>query len=293
MPELPEVETIRRGLEANILAKPISKVEISLPKIIKGDPQTFQTTLEDKSFQAINRRGKLMMFALTNSDLTMLLHLKMTGQIIYPRPTTKDRVTGGHPYPDFNTKLPSKFTHVQFHFEDGTTLFYNDMRQFGYLQLVTPAQKETVQQKFGVEPLSPEFTLDKWRSLIANRRGKLKPFLLNQKYVAGIGNIYADEIAWYAQVNPNQELNTLSAQQITDLYQGIKKILAEAVQHHGTTFSDYTDDQGNEGGYASKLKVFGREDQPCPRCQTIIEKIKVAGRGTHFCPRCQAYQETK
>lgn len=287
MPELPEVETIRRGLEENIVGKKITDLTISLPKIVRGSLQNFKDQLIGTSFSSVERRGKLLIFAVADSPSSMLLHLKMTGQLIYPAHQANQTITGGHPFPDFNQSVPNKFTHLQFHFADHTTLYYNDLRQFGYAELVDPATKKMRLSKFGLEPLTNSFTFPLWLQLVKNKKTMLKSFLLNQQYVAGIGNIYADEIAFASGLHPIRPLDTLSEADHQLLFQATKQILTNAVSKRGTTFRNYADNEGKKGGYAPYLKVYGREGQTCLRCGGTIIKEKVAGRGTHFCPDCQ------
>lgn len=286
MPELPEVETIRRGLKKHVLHKRVENVLVGLPKIVRGNLTQFQEVMRDNAFTDIDRIGKLLIFSLDRSDFSLILHLKMTGQLIYPTPL--EIVAGGHPFPEFNAHLPNQFTHVTFEFADGTKLYFNDLRQFGYLQLVTKNELAKIKQSFGLEPNMADFTWEHFSQLLGQRKTILKALLLNQKLIAGLGNIYADESAFAAGVRPDRQINTLSESETRLLYESIKTIIAKAIDLKGTTFRNYTDSEGKKGGYAAHLQVYGRAGETCLRCgQAKIEKIKLAGRGTHFCPHCQ------
>lgn len=285
MPELPEVETIRRDLETRIVGKPILTIELRLPKIAKNEPDFFIRTLQGHAFSAVNRRGKLLQLPIANTKYTLLVHLKMTGQLLYQHGA--DITAGGHPWPPFSTELPNKYTHLIFRFSDGGVLYFNDLRQFGFAKIVTPPELEKVLKEYGLEPLDETFTLEHFRSLLGRRTGPLKALLLNQKILSGLGNIYADEVCHFAQVRPDRKISSLKRAEIALLYEGCKTILAESISHRGTTFRDFRDSEGKVGNYAQFLKVYGRAGEPCLRCGGTIEKIRLAGRGTHFCPNCQ------
>jgi formamidopyrimidine-DNA glycosylase len=286
MPELPEVETIRQGLKKHTLFKRLKRALVMTPKMVRGEVGQLQEVLANNRFTDIDRVGKLLIFQLENSPLSMLLHLKMTGQLIYPVPG--ELVAGGHPFPEFNVDLPNKYTHLIFEFEDESSLYFNDLRQFGYVQLVTPKELVAVRAQYGLEPGMDDFTWENFSALVSGRATKLKPFLLSQQHIAGLGNIYADEVAFYAGVRPDRTLNSLTIAEKKKLYTGIQEIIASAVEHKGTTFRNYADHEGKRGGYAQFLQVYGRAGQKCQRCgQSNITKVKLAGRGTHFCEVCQ------
>jgi len=286
MPELPEVETIRRGLKKHILHKRVENVLVGLPKIVRGNLTQFQEVIRGNEFTDIERIGKLLIFSLDHSEFTVVLHLKMTGQLIYPTPL--EIVAGGHPFPEFSSHLPNKFTHVTFEFDDGTKLYFNDLRQFGYLQLVTENELTLIKQDYGLEPNVVDFTWEHFSKLLGHRKTILKVFLLNQKLIAGLGNIYADESAFAAGVRPDRKIDTLTEGEARQLYQSITDIISKAIELKGTTFRNYADSEGKKGGYAAYLQVYGRAGKTCLRCkQAKIEKIKLGGRGTHFCPHCQ------
>lgn len=292
MPELPEVETIRRDLTRVLVGKTIKQVQVGLPKIVGGKPRAFARDLRGQTFGPIKRRGKLLIFTLREVDYTLLLHLKMTGQLLYVR---KQRVTaGGHSWPrierapDGALELPNKFTHVTFSLTDGSTLYFNDMRQFGYLKLVDGAGHKAALKRFGVEPLSRAFTLVYLIKMLGRRTTMIKQVLLDQGLLAGLGNIYVDEAVFLAKIKPTRVANALSALEQRRLHQAIVQVLTAAIKHRGTTFNSFKDAAGRAGSYGQRLKVYGRAGEKCQRCKRgVIAKIKVGGRGTHFCPECQ------
>ncbi len=287
MPELPEVETIRTGLKTHVLLKRVEKVLVGLPKIVRGNLTEFQEVIQGNQFTDIDRIGKLLIFKLDTTDYFLILHLKMTGQLIYP--THQEIVAGGHPFPEFTADLPNKFTHVTFVFADGSRLFFNDLRQFGYLQLVTPQQLLLLKTQYGLEPTMDDFTWNHFQELLGERTTILKSFLLNQKFISGLGNIYADESAFAAGVRPDRKIQTLTLTERKKLFTSIREIIMSAIEHKGTTFRNYADSEGKKGGYAALLQVYGRAGERCLRCgQADIQKMKLAGRGTHYCPHCQS-----
>lgn len=285
MPELPEVETIRKDLQYAVLGKPIRLVHTYTGRCVKGDLQRFSGVLRGNSITAIHRRGKLLLFELASGDQTLLVHLKMTGQLICQ--VTGGLIVGGHPMAKIDD-LPNAYTHVGMHFTDGSILYFNDVRTFGYLSLVSSDEIEGILRRYGVEPLSPEFSWDVFQDMLSGRRTNLKAFLLNQSLIAGIGNIYADEICYRAKVRPDRAVDTLSSGEKKRIFNSITAILIQAVAKRGTTFSNYVDASGKKGGYLPYLKVYNREGQRCERCgDDFILKTRVAGRGTHYCQSCQ------
>lgn len=285
MPELPEVETIRRDLERVLLGKEITDVQLRTKRLVKNDPVTFLAHLIGNTVTRIQRRGKLLQFHLAHSEHVLHVHLKMTGQLICQ--VEGGLIAGGHPSAKIDN-LPNAYTHVVFTFEGGTVLYFNDVRTFGYLNLVEPQQHETALLRFGYEPLDPAFDAAAWTQLLKGRRGKLKAFLLNQAHVAGIGNIYADEICFRARVRPQRDIAKLSRTERSRIFTAIKAVIGSAVEKRGTTFSNFVDAAGKKGGYMPFLKVYGRQGERCKRCgSTEISKTVFAGRGTHFCALCQ------
>ena len=262
MPELPEVETIRLGLQAKILNKKIVDLKVSKDKLIKNNTKSFIEKLVGNKFLDIDRVGKLLIFVLPEEKY-LLIHLKMTGQLIYSK--EDDLVAGGHNWPKVDD-LPNKYSHIIFTFDDNSKLFFNDLRQFGYLKLVNKADKQKAVDRHGLQPTDKEFTLKNFKALVKGRRAVLKAFLLNQQIISGIGNIYADEICFRAKVMPSRHLDTLSQDEIRRLWQASKYIIKKAIDKKGTTFSDYRNADGGRGGFADFLKVYGRQDKKCLNC---------------------------
>lgn len=285
MPELPEVETIRRDLQYAILGKGIRHVQLHTGRCVDSDPLEFVELLQGNRFESIERRGKLLIFNLAYGDKTLLIHLKMTGQLLCEIPG--GLIVGGHPMAKID-ELPNAYTHASIALADGTVLHFNDVRTFGYLKLVSEEEKQVALSKFGIEPLTEGFTQDEFMNLLEKRRSNIKGLLLNQQLIAGIGNIYADEICHRARIHPTRTVNTLSPSEKKRVFSATEAILQKAVEKRGTTFSNYVDASGKKGGYLPYLRVYQKEGERCERCgDDRIEKIVVAGRGTHYCPSCQ------
>lgn len=285
MPELPEVETIRRDLEKKVLACRIIAVQVLREKAVRSSELSLEKHLPQTRFTAIERVGKLLMFKIENGSY-MLVHLKMTGQLIYVK--NNNIIAGGHSFPALNSHLPDKHTQIIITFDDGGVLFFNDMRRFGYVRLVKPETKEKIAATYGIEPLAKNFTYREFARVLAKRKTVLKALLLNQAHIAGIGNIYADEICHLSGVLPDRKTQTLSEEEIKKLHKASQVIMRKAIKHRGTTFNNYVDSSGNKGNFVRFLKVYERAGERCITCKkTVISKKSVAGRGTHFCTTCQ------
>ncbi|KKQ79367.1 MAG: Formamidopyrimidine-DNA glycosylase Fpg [Parcubacteria group bacterium GW2011_GWC2_38_7] len=288
MPELPEVETIKRGLDKQIINKRISKVSIEKSFIKKVGPSAnaFKKALEGKTIKNVARRSKLLMFEI-NKEQSLIVHLKMTGQLVY-RPKNNKIVVGGHPIAG-PQNLPSKFTRVTIQFADKTTLFFNDVRKFGFLKIVDRKELNEALSKYGREPIDKDFNFPHFKSLIdKSPRKKVKSFLLEQKIIAGLGNIYADESLFVAKVNPERRVDSLTKSEQKLLFVAIVEIIKKAIKYKGTTFSDYVNAKGGKGNFQKHLQVYGRNKLECLRCKKgIITKIKLGSRSASFCPICQ------
>jgi len=270
MPELPEVETIRRQLNLLLAGKKIEEIEILLPKIVKTPLAEFKKVTAGAKIKEFKRRAKILIIELTNG-YSLLMHLKLSGQLIFDGQKTK-------------------FTHAIFHFSDGHHLIFNDLRQFGYIKLVKTEnlQEFLAKEKFGPEPFDKNFTLAKFVSRLDRRpNAKIKQFLLDQTNLAGIGNIYSDEILFASRVHPLRKIKDLKPSEIKLIFQNIRKILTEAIKLKGTSANLYIDAYGKPGDFLKKLKVYGREDEKCFRCKGLVKRIKLGGRSAHFCPNCQ------
>jgi formamidopyrimidine-DNA glycosylase len=286
MPELPEVETIVRDLRKKILNKEIVKVDIKLKKIVKNSNKVFISTLQKNTIKDIRRRGKLLIFGLSKNDRYLIIHLKMTGQLVYKKGNRI--IGGGHEQQNIVNSVPNKYSHVRIHFIDQSILFFNDIRQFGFLKIVNKVELEKYLLNYGLEPLSRDFNIGSFRELIKGKKTNIKAFLLNQKNITGLGNIYVDESLFLAGIKPNRSVNKINDLEIEKLFKAIKDILKRAVKYRGTTFNNYVDADGHSGNFVKKLKVYQREGQLCLRCKEgVIEKTRIAGRGTRYCSQCQ------
>lgn len=274
MPELPEVETIRRQLEASVVGKKIVGVDVRSAKRMNLLSAEFVAKVQGRRIIGVGRRAKLLMIQL-DKGLTMLIHLKMTGHVLLK---PKDAEAG-------------KYTFAVFKLADGQQIVWQDLRQFGFLKLVDEADKEKylAGQKYGPEPLDKNFTAKVLAERLAKHPAKkIKQLLLEQTFVAGLGNIYVVEALHYARVAPRRSAGKLSPVEIKKLHQGIVKILAKAVEKRGTSADDYIDLHGEQGNYVPHLKVYGRAGEECLRNDGgLIKKEKLGGRGTYWCPVCQ------
>ncbi|MGI6145058.1 MAG: bifunctional DNA-formamidopyrimidine glycosylase/DNA-(apurinic or apyrimidinic site) lyase [Clostridia bacterium] len=273
MPELPEVETVRRSLFPYLKGVRIENVEILFAGIVKEpEPALFREKIKGRTVKEIKRRGKYLLFTL-DEDLTLVIHLRMTGQLTI-----------------CSKEFPlNKHTHLTFALSSGKELRFTDVRKFGLVYLVPTGKWEGIKGLFnlGFEPLAPDFTFDVFTEFITNKQGKLKPFLLDQSKIAGIGNIYADEILFEAGLHPQREIKTLTPREIKKLYFALRTILEESINCRGTTMHDFVDGHGKKGSFQERLQVYGRRGEACNRCGTRLQRIVVAGRGTVFCPHCQ------
>ncbi len=283
MPELPEVETIKNQLLNKIRDKKIKQVEVRLAKMVKGATvKAFKKILQGMIIKKVARRAKLLIIDISNG-YSLIIHLKMSGQLIF----SGGRASGARDFVHENIKT---FTHIIYYFTDNSCLLHNDMRQFGYVRLIKTADLEKffTEKGFGPEILSKSFTLKKFEQLLSHKtRSKIKPLLMNQSFIAGVGNIYAQEACWCAKILPIRLVKDLKEKEIKRLYNCLLKILKAAIKHKGTSTDTYLDVSGQEGEYSSRLKVYGRQNKKCLRCGRRIKKITLNGRGTCYCPGCQ------
>ena len=272
MPEMPEVETVRRTLLPLIKGKTIKEVTVWYPKIITGDAKEFARQLTGKKIENIDRYAKYLLIRLSD-NLTIVSHLRMEGKYRLVKINTKK----------------DKHDHVQIVFKDNSALRYNDVRKFGRMQLIkTGTEREkTGIGKLGVEPNSTAFTVSYLQNGLARKKKNIKNTLLDQSIVAGLGNIYVDEVLWETKIHPLSQANTIPAEKISQLHDNINSLIELAIAERGTTIHTYLDANGKTGGFQKMLQVYGHKGEPCVRCGTPLEKIKVNGRGTTFCPKCQ------
>jgi formamidopyrimidine-DNA glycosylase len=288
MPELPEVETVRRGLSKLIIGKTILSEVHDTDKGFPNAANDVKSFMVGAKVTDVRRRAKVLMIDLS-TDYTLLIHLKMTGQLVYVGDT---RFGAGHPNDSLVNALPDKSTRVTVQFDDSSTLFFNDQRKFGWMRLLPTIEIPNISfmQKVGPEPLSTEFTAHDFIQRLARRpKTNIKAAILDQSVVAGIGNIYADESLWGAKINPTRLVSSLTEAEMTLLYTEVRAVMNLSIDKGGSSNSTYVNAEGKRGSYMDFARVFRREGLACPRCGATIEKLRVAGRGTHICPVCQPF----
>src|SRR3989344_2269932 len=319
MPELPEVENLRRGLEKNIVGQKILRVEVRKPKLVSGKgniriaslekAKEFEKGLKDEVISAVKRRAKNLIFQF-RSGKVLLSHLKMSGQFAYYskwrgfRVFSNDKAVnargvrknlkpapliGGHPIELSETQLPNKHYHIIFELQKGT-LYYNDTRMFGYLLYypsVESFEKESHFALLGLEPFDKKFTLEYLLDALKNKKGKIKSVLMDQKIVTGLGNIYADESLFESRIDPRRSSSSLNLKEAKKLHKAILRIMKRAISVGGSSVATYRLIDESRGNYAREHKVYGKAGQKCPRCKHPLSKILVQSRTTIFCPRCQ------
>jgi formamidopyrimidine-DNA glycosylase len=273
MPELPEVETVRRTLQSLVVGKTIADVTVTLGRIIRkpDDVNQFIASLQGQTIRAVERRAKFLRFVC--DDLVMLSHLRMEGRYgVYE----KEEPVESH-------------THVRFHFTDGTELRYKDVRQFGTMDLFQRGDEwnQAPLKDLGIEPLDESFTFTRFKEILKGRSTKVKPFLLNQAHIVGLGNIYVDESLYAAGIHPERAVSSLKKNELERLFHAIQDTLQSAVELGGSSIKSYVNGQGEMGMFQQQLLVYGKQNQSCPKCGIPIIKTVVGGRGTHFCRKCQ------
>jgi formamidopyrimidine-DNA glycosylase len=286
MPELPEVETVRSGLERLIVGLEIKSIEHDNERSFPNDPTIVSEFAFGAKITSIKRRAKVLLIELS-TNYTLMTHLKMTGQLVY---VGNERFGAGHPSDSLISKLPDKSTRVTILFSDNSKLYFNDQRKFGWMKLLPTdlVNSEPFMQKVGPEPLEVEFTNRIFIDRVRRRANtSIKAAILDQTVLAGIGNIYADESLWGAKIHPATLVKNISDNKLMKLHQEIIFVLKLSIEKGGSTDRNYVNAEGKRGSYIEFAKVFRRENLLCPRCQETIIKTRVAGRGTHTCPNCQ------
>jgi formamidopyrimidine-DNA glycosylase len=292
MPELPEVETIRRSLLRHLPGRRVEGVTFGDPKILKVPREHLAARITGSRFQDIGRRGKYLLFELDHDCL--VIHLGMSGQLTLRDPRVQD--SPGflrHPVTQLQQArqhTPDRHTHLQLFLDDSRVLCLRDPRKFGKVLLLAPSEdalKEFFEPRLGLEPLAGEYRLEAFLQRLGQRKTPIKALLLNQKVVAGIGNIYADEALFEAGIHPRRRVHGLRRSEKVRLFHAVRTVLQKAVHFGGTTLRDYVDSDGREGGFQEVLQVYGRAGEPCRRCGTPVVKEFLVQRGTHYCPTCQ------
>jgi formamidopyrimidine-DNA glycosylase len=279
MPELPEVETVRRTLEQLVLYKEIERVTVTWPKIIKkpAEAEQFKDALVGQTIEKIGRRGKFLIIYTT--DFALVSHLRMEGR--YGLYSPEDDI--------------DKHTHVIFYFTDGTQLRYRDVRKFGTMHLFKKGEEffALPLSQLGPEPFAEEFTVERMQHMLSKTERSIKTVLLDQKVVVGLGNIYVDEALFRSGIHPERSANSLTKKELLKLHHEIVQTLQEAVDKGGSTIRSYVNSQGQIGMFQLELFVYGRKGEACKTCSSELERIVVGGRGTVFCPKCQKRKKTK
>jgi len=264
MPELPEVETIRRDIEPFVRNRAIKAVgAIRAKNVLKGiGAKGLERALKGQRIERVERRGKYLIFKLASGNC-LIIHLGMTGRIL---------------------KAPDRFVKVTFNLSNGKSFYFSDIRMFGKVSF----SKTYPVLKLGPEPLADDFTPARFFEMLKGRRGNLKALLLNQKFLAGVGNIYASEALYLAGISPKRRAGSLKFAEMKKLHKALRQVLLAGIKYRGTSISDYQDASGRSGGYQHRLKVYDQEGRPCKKCKTKIRRIVIGQRSTFFCPRCQS-----
>ncbi len=316
MPELPEVETVRLGLNKLIVGKTFRLVSHDTDKSFPNASGDVNAFLLGASVTEVKRRAKVLLIELS-SNYSLVIHLKMTGQMVFigqaagengePKTSNEEghpfstsdvlrsgsdevRFGAGHPNDSLVNALPDKSTRVEFTFTDGSKLFFNDQRKFGWVKLIPTAEVPNIDfmRKVGPEPLDASFTARQFIERLQRRKNtNIKAALLDQTVIAGVGNIYADESLWGAKIHPTTLVKDVSTQKLSTLFTELQYVLNLSIEKGGSSNHTYVNAEGKKGSYMNFARVFRREGQECPRCGTTIVKLRVAGRGTHVCPNCQ------
>ena len=287
MPELPEVETVRRGLSELIIGRQVATVDHDNPKSFPNALADVEAFLIGATVTDVRRRAKVLLIDLS-TDHTLVVHLKMTGQMVY----RGEAVFGaGHPNESLVGELADTSTRVTLGFVDGSHLYVNDQRKFGWMRLMPTVEVPNINfmQKVGPEPLEADFTWQQFATRFTRRANTtIKAALLDQSVVAGVGNIYADESLWGARVHPQRLVKSVTDDEFRAIHRELREVMQLAIEKGGSTDKNYVNADGKRGSYLDFARAFRRDGQPCPRhADVLIEKLRVAGRGTHICPVCQ------
>jgi formamidopyrimidine-DNA glycosylase len=287
MPELPEVETVKRGLRKLVLNRKVASVGYDNQKSFPNSKGEVNQFLIGAAVVDVRRRAKVLMVDLS-SGYTLVIHLKMTGQLVFV--DRRSRFGAGHPNDSLVNNLPDKSTRVTITFDDGSNLYFNDQRKFGWVRMMPTIEVPNIDfmKRVGPEPLEENFSVEQFTACFNRRSSRtIKAAILDQSIIAGVGNIYADESLWGACIHPARLVHTITDEEFNKLYTEVRLVMNLSIEKGGSTNRNYVDAEGKKGSYMDFARVFRREGLECPRCGTEIVKIRVAGRGTHICPKCQ------
>ncbi len=272
MPELPEVETIVRGLRPNLPGKTIERLRILHPDVLRQPPRDFSARLRGRVFESVHRRGKNIVLRLTEG-VVLVVNLGMTGRLVWARDGTR-------------TTHPA----VRFTLSVGPVLVYDDVRRFGVLEVMDETEWALRDQRLGPEPLSSTFTVRRLHTDLSRSISPIRSWLLDQRRVAGVGNIYANEALHLAGIHPQRPAKSVTEGEARKLHRAVRRTLRQAVENRGTTLRDYREATGSPGDNAAHLRVYGRSHQPCLRCSTRICRLVFGNRAAFYCPRCQPFE---
>ncbi len=281
MPELPEVETIRRQLEEVLVGKKIERVEVLRQKSFGGD----ENMLIGWEIERVDRKSKIIEIYFKNQVELLIVHLKMTGQLVFVG--DKKRIVGGHPTADWVNNLPSKHTRVKVSYSDGSKLFFNDMRVFGWMRLVKKQEYENGTRKTSPDVTEKEFSLEYLSDVLKKSGRAIKLVLMDQDKIGGIGNIYANDALYLAKVMPNRKANSLNSKEVENLLAATREVINKGIKYGGASAANYVDTRGLGGTYQDHFLVYKKDGQVCNKCKGKILKMKIGGRGTFYCPKCQ------
>src|SRR3989344_4595685 len=272
MPELPEVETIRRDLNKELKGRKIIRLKFyNWAKMLKPSPEAVEKAISGAVISDFGRRAKLLLMHLEGGK-TIAIHLKLSGQLFIRKPTDP----------------PDRFTHVVLELDKGEELRFNDLRKFGFIKVVeNKGDLEKLLSEFGPEPFTSEFTFENFKKIVMCSSRAVKTVIMDQKKIAGVGNIYADEALWRSRIHPEKPADELTSKELKELYMPILFVIKEGIEDRGTSVDSYLTIYATSCEHEKNLKVFRLNGEPCPHCGTIIKKTRVGGRGTHFCPKCQ------
>ena len=286
MPELPEVETIIRDLNKKVLHRTFIDVWTDFPKTVRKPEnfEQFKKKIKGKKIQKIWRRGKNIIFNLSE-NCSMLIHQKLTGHLLLGKWEFKEGKW--IPPAGLLAEKINAYIHLLFTLDNGQMLALSDLRKFAKVELWDNEGLKKEMGSLGPEPLEKDFTFEKFHECLQKKKGKIKQVLMNQEIIAGIGNIYSDEILWQAKIHPLKNVSKLTDEELKEIYQAMKEILAKAIKLGGESISDFRRISGERGYFDKERKVYRREGEPCPRCGTKIKRTKLGGRSAHYCPNCQ------
>ena len=283
MPELPEVETIRKQLDTELSGKKILKVSVLREKSFSGEP----TKLIGKVVDQVGRKSKVIEVNFKNWNSLVIIHLKMTGQLVYL--SKNMRIAGGHPTADWVNELPSSHTRVIWDFADGSKLFFNDMRVFGWMKVINSEQYEKEIRKQVPDVIDKEFDFSYLKSVLGKSRRAVKLVLTDQEKMGGMGNIYANDALYLSKINPTRGANSLDDTEIKQLHKAMVEVIKKGIKYGGSSASDekFVDTRGQTGRYQEHFLVYERAGYPCKRDGELIKRMKLGGRSTYYCPKCQ------